>query len=232
MTEKDLNEVYCGKFNWGNGEKTIQDMLAYILGTNTYNNLDDEIKEDLYSHFNNYISKLNGAHAKDVIYLAMQGTRLTEIGNKISVSKERARQIFLKSCRIIRHYMLTTIKNYAVNKEENSEKHDLEEQINKEVLELRDRLEKLKIIRCEIARIEKELETIEPHASSLVMSIEDLNLSTRTYRCLKYNKIRTVYDLTQKTKSDLRKLRNLGVKSCREIERKLDELGLSLKGTY
>lgn len=61
------------------------------------------------------------------------------------------------------------------------------------------------------------------------MPIEELDLSVRSYNCLKRGGINTIYELTLKTADDLLKIRNLGKKSLEEIETKLEELGLSLK---
>jgi len=63
----------------------------------------------------------------------------------------------------------------------------------------------------------------------LEMSIEELELSVRASNGLKRASINTVGDLIQKTREEMSKIRNLGQKSLEEIERKLAELGLSLK---
>jgi len=63
----------------------------------------------------------------------------------------------------------------------------------------------------------------------LEMTIEDLDLSVRSYNCLKRAGINTVYELTQKTEDEMMKVRNLGKKSLEEVENKMAELGLSLK---
>ncbi|NLW22820.1 MAG: DNA-directed RNA polymerase subunit alpha [Tissierellia bacterium] len=63
----------------------------------------------------------------------------------------------------------------------------------------------------------------------LEMTVEELDLSVRSYNCLKRAGINTVDELTQKTEEDLMKVRNLGKKSLEEIQKKLAELGLSLK---
>jgi DNA-directed RNA polymerase subunit alpha len=63
----------------------------------------------------------------------------------------------------------------------------------------------------------------------LEMSIEDMELSVRSYNCLKRAGINTVHDLTNKSKNDMLKVRNLGLKSLDEVEKKLIDLGLSLK---
>ncbi|NMA49811.1 MAG: DNA-directed RNA polymerase subunit alpha [Tissierellia bacterium] len=63
----------------------------------------------------------------------------------------------------------------------------------------------------------------------LEMTVEDLDLSVRSYNCLKRAAINTVDELIQKTVDDMMKVRNLGKKSLEEVEKKLAELGLALK---
>ena len=60
-------------------------------------------------------------------------------------------------------------------------------------------------------------------------TIEELDLSVRSYNCLKRAGINTVFDLTEKTEAEMMKVRNLGRKSLEEVKVKLAELGLSLK---
>jgi DNA-directed RNA polymerase subunit alpha len=74
--------------------------------------------------------------------------------------------------------------------------------------------------------IEKEEEQKD---KILEMTIEELDLSVRSYNCLKRAGINTVEELTHKTVEDMMKVRNLGRKSLEEVENKLKELGLSLK---
>ena len=61
------------------------------------------------------------------------------------------------------------------------------------------------------------------------MSIEDLDLSVRSYNCLKRAGIATVSELTQKSEEDMMKVRNLGKKSLKEVKDKLASEGLSFK---
>lgn len=63
----------------------------------------------------------------------------------------------------------------------------------------------------------------------LEMTVEELDLSVRSYNCLKRAAINTVEELTQRTEEDMMKVRNLGKKSLEEIQNKLAELELSLK---
>jgi DNA-directed RNA polymerase subunit alpha len=63
----------------------------------------------------------------------------------------------------------------------------------------------------------------------LEMTIEELDLSVRSYNCLKRAGINTVQELTDKSEADMMRVRNLGRKSLEEVKNKLAELGLSLR---
>jgi DNA-directed RNA polymerase subunit alpha len=61
------------------------------------------------------------------------------------------------------------------------------------------------------------------------ITVEELNLSVRSYNCLKREGINTVGDLVQKSEAELMDIRNFGQKSIDEVKQKLAELGLSLR---
>jgi DNA-directed RNA polymerase subunit alpha len=63
----------------------------------------------------------------------------------------------------------------------------------------------------------------------LEMAIEELDLSVRSYNCLKRAGIDSVEELTRKTEEDMMKVRNLGKKSLQEVKEKLGALGLALR---
>ena len=63
----------------------------------------------------------------------------------------------------------------------------------------------------------------------LEMTIEELDMSVRSFNCLKRAGIDTVEDLTNRTEEDMIKVRNLGKKSLEEVIQKLHSLGLTLK---
>ena len=69
----------------------------------------------------------------------------------------------------------------------------------------------------------------EVQNKGLVMMIEDLDLSVRSYNCLKRAGIQTVEELTQRTEDEMMRVRNLGKKSLKEVKDKIYDLGLSLK---
>ena len=74
--------------------------------------------------------------------------------------------------------------------------------------------------------VEKEEDQTE---MNLEKSIDELELSVRSYNCLKRAQINTVGDLTQKSEDDMMKIRNLGKKSLDEVRIKLAELGLGFR---
>ena len=73
-----------------------------------------------------------------------------------------------------------------------------------------------------VEKVEKEPDTV------LKMTIEELDLSVRSFNCLKRANINTVEDLVSKTQDEMIKVRNLGRKSLEEVEHKLTMMGLSL----
>lgn len=69
----------------------------------------------------------------------------------------------------------------------------------------------------------------EVQNKGLVMMIEDLDLSVRSYNCLKRAGIQTIEELTQRTEDEMMRVRNLGKKSLKEVKDKLYDLGLNFK---
>ena len=69
----------------------------------------------------------------------------------------------------------------------------------------------------------------ESMAADLALAIEELNMSVRSYNCLKREGIHTVGELVTRSEADLMDIRNFGAKSIDEVKAKLMELGLSLK---
>lgn len=73
---------------------------------------------------------------------------------------------------------------------------------------------------------------VEPINQFIEQPIEELDLSVRSYNCLKRAGISTVYELTQKTEGEMLKVKNLGKKSFKEVKEKLHEIGLTFKGDF
>ena len=76
--------------------------------------------------------------------------------------------------------------------------------------------------------IEKEVVTVEENKYENI-TIEDLDLSVRSYNCLKRANIGTVLELTEKSEEEMMKVKNLGKKSLKEIKEKLQSIGLAFR---
>ena len=87
-------------------------------------------------------------------------------------------------------------------------------------IQLTDSTDKIEIM------VEKEEDQKE---KALEMTIEELELSVRSFNCLKRAGINTVEELTQRSEEDMMKVRNLGKKSLDEVKLKLEELDLGLR---
>ena len=82
----------------------------------------------------------------------------------------------------------------------------------------------------EARKVEIMVEKEETHKEKMLeMTIEELDLSVRSYNCLKRAGINTVADLADMSEPEMLKVKNLGRKSLVEVKDKLDSLGLSLK---
>lgn len=96
---------------------------------------------------------------------------------------------------------------------------------------LRDHVEILADVNLETAKVEEEDEVspVEEKRDLSHKMIEDLELSVRSYNCLKRAGITTVEELTQKTEYEMMHVRNLGKKSLKEVKEKILSLGLSFR---
>jgi len=135
------------------------------------------------------------------------------IGLKEGITGERVNQIVRKTLRRLRSPQKKKILQYG------QEYFDLQENIEHLKVEFRKKIEELKykIANPEIIEINKD---------DLVdySKIENLDLSVRSYNCLKRAGINTIGELTQKTEEEMMRVRNLGRKSLMEIKKKLFEM--------
>ncbi|HGK0197304.1 TPA: DNA-directed RNA polymerase subunit alpha [Streptococcus pneumoniae] len=83
----------------------------------------------------------------------------------------------------------------------------------------------------EIAKSTEVMKEADTESDDRILdrTIEELDLSVRSYNCLKRAGINTVHDLTEKSEAEMVKVRNLGRKSLEEVKLKLIDLGLGLK---
>ncbi len=87
----------------------------------------------------------------------------------------------------------------------------------------------LEVLRTEITGLDGRLRPSDKSLSKTA-DIRDLGLSARSYNALKHNDINTVEDLCLLYESDALRLKNLGMRSVREIKEVLHGMGLKLKG--
>lgn len=156
------------------------------------------------------------------------GLSLQSIAEELNVTKQNIQQILQRALRKFRHpsrrnKVLLGIK-YDDHIKELTEKVELKEKelANKSVL-LRSKIDKLNTVLADLG-FKLKLDTPDEQAE-----ISLLNLSVRSYHCLKRARINTIKELTLMTKEDLKNVRNLGSVGVEEIISKLEKLGFSLK---
>ncbi len=150
---------------------------------------------------------------------------LQQCGKEYGITRERIRQIEAKALRKLRHPTRANMMK-AVPLPELQAKHT-------EYCNLKDEYEWLKKAFESLTAQKAEPGVIVPmaeHASLLAKPIEELDLSIRSYNCLRRNGKDTVRDIVEMTEDELKGVRNLGMKSLVEIKAKLTEYGLVLKG--
>lgn len=107
-----------------------------------------------------------------------------------------------------------------------------EESISLAAKILNDHLELFIDLTNHVSEVEIMVEKEEDKKEKVLeMTIEELDLSVRSYNCLKRAGINSVDELTHKSEEDMMKVRNLGKKSLEEVEHKLAELALGLRNT-
>lgn len=148
---------------------------------------------------------------------------LEETGKRFGVTRERVRQVQIRALKkLMRRKNYFEVGEYAY-KEELAKKEYLSylEEKHKEW----DYEEAKEFVKNYESKHKQEI------AMKAQIGIEDLDLSVRSYNCLRRADIRYLSDLLSKSIEDLMKIRNMGRKSLKEIIDKLDSLGLKLADT-
>lgn len=145
---------------------------------------------------------------------------LEQIGREENITRERVRQITNRIVRKLRHPARLAKMRYG------EEVKKMQDDITSLKKDLAEQLLKYKSIKSKLEQLKEEPELLN-HTE--IFHINWLELSVRSHNCLKRAGITTVGELTQKTRSELLKIRNLGRKSFKEIEQVLEQKGLSLK---
>lgn len=160
------------------------------------------------------------------------GITLEEIGKQLEVSRERVRQLCWLACKKLKHLILNYDKMVERERKLQQEKEQMEklEEHRREIIEIF----RQSGVYNEDMVIEFGTVEVCPSESSylkqtLNTTIEEMDLSVRSFNCLRRAGIQTLEDLTKHTENEMYKVRNLGKKSLREIKEKLLGFGLSFK---
>ena len=170
------------------------------------------------------LSTLTERERRVIEHRAKGRLTLEQVGKLENVTRERIRQIEAKALRKLRHpSRIAKMRAYSYQDVmRHSEEYN---QLLQKVHELE------KIIRMYAKKKinEGEMQELAEKADVSQIPIEELDLSVRSYNCLKRKGINCIGDLLELTLADLQIVRNLGRKSMEEILQKLKERGLELK---
>ena len=187
--------------------------------------LEDEVQSVYLQGIRFAISTLT-EREEDVIKLRFkEGLTLRETGQRQNVTQERVRQIEAKAIRKLRH---PTRKRLMIATPL-SEVQEMQERYNLLSREHELLVKAMELIQGK-ATTPQSIEKMANAAVWMQTELEDLDLSVRTYNCLKRANKNTLRDLVEMRPSDLQKVRNLGRKSFDEVVNTLKRYGLSLKG--
>ena len=155
-----------------------------------------------------------------------------DIGKDYNITRERIRQLEAKGLRKLRHptrmkFLKYGIKGWYLHEKENELQCELTRVVDEltkiaEAITAVDGMDKLMKLAADKERWKKDHPQLD-------MPLEDLELSVRSYNCLKRAGIRTLGDIANSTAYELMHVRNLGRQSFEEIVQKLHEYGLTLK---
>lgn len=226
-TQETIEEIRkCDKEDILNSKDIYPYNALEVVGVKDY-----EINPDIVDNFDKYLTENCTIREETAIRLFYkEGKTLGQIGEHFGLSRERVRQIVCKGMKRMKRF---------VYKYDDLKK---EEEVEKRKTELNNRRQELVQAMRECGLITEDIKvcfgqptfTVDPMdererwINSLI--IEELDLSVRSYNCLRRADIRKVSDLIKLTEEDLIRIRNMGKKSVKEIKEKLHYNGLCLRG--
>lgn len=172
------------------------------------------------------ISTLDTREQQVLIMRYKSGMTLEECGKEMGITRERIRQIEAKAIRKLRHprrfksWFFDTLERYEKEAKENRE-------LKLENITLREKIKRLGALQ---EKLKEEEEKEKKEKNRFNVGIEYLDLSVRSYNCLKKAGINKIADLEHITIGKLIGMRNLGRKSAREVCEKAKEYGINIKG--
>lgn len=204
--------------------------LIDVISGGLCNPVDIATESLLYDRMEYILSLLPDQEKFVIKYIFKNNMSLEEIGKELNLSKVRVRQIKLKAMRKLSHPKYYNMLFDEFDLREHIKKR---EKVNKELsLEL---FKKIYALRTKLDTIDKVLKSVGVDIMDtkdndiLSSSIEELELSVRTYNCLKRAGINTIAELINTSVTELNNVRNLGQKGAKEISEKLANIGYVLK---
>ncbi len=211
-------------------------LLQLDITPESYGNYYNEIIPNFETNFDKAIEKSNLTDREIYCLKAYykEVRNLESVGKYLNITRERVNQIIRKAIRKIEHSgkeLLIQGKDkfelISINEKEEIIK-EFKEKIGYDLI-----IEWIRNHEITEELLELCHSILDAYSDRPIkhedITIEELDLSVRSYKCLKRCNIHTVRDLISKTRDDMMKVRNLGRKSLKEVELKLREMGLSFK---
>lgn len=181
------------------------------------------------------MGNLTGREQEVLTYRFVHGMTYDEIGPLYGVTRERIRQVEAKALRKlrgrrnVRELLQTGITGYW-NKCVNEKAQEIAQRVIEGYKFALDRAYAQRLDdECQRLKSDPEIAKKARQAEMMAMPIENLDLSVRSYNCLKHSNIETVDQLISRSYDELIRIRNLGRRSSQEIVEKLHSMGLHLK---
>ena len=204
--------------------------LIDVISGGLYNPVDITTESLLYDRMEYILSLLPDQEKLVIKHIFKDNMTLEEVGKELKLSKERIRQIEYKAIRKLHH---PKYYNMLFDEFDLREQIKKREKVNKELsLSL---FKKIYELRTKLDAIDKVLKSVGVDIMNtkdndiLSSSIEELELSVRSYNCLKRAGINTIAELINTSITELNNVRNLGQKGVDEISEKLADIGYILK---
>ena len=198
--------------------------------------VENEFEERLIKYFELENCWLNQREQEIIWSFFKDEKTLQKIGDEQFISRERVRQIIAKSVEKLDYFNRKFKWFYDDDKVLEKlvqEKEVKSKQLTSKIIELEELIERARNLYFDenstIREVKEYLESLESDFKGIA-TIDDLDLSVRTYNCLRRSGNARIADLLEKKEDDILKIRNLGKKSFKELKEKLNNLGLKFKG--
>ena len=206
---------------------------------NLYEKIFDKLPEELlvltFDQCEGLIKAINllPERGRDIILgYYKYGNTLDELAEEYSVTRERIRQIIIKNVKKLRH---PSRKTLIINGVKGADVYNLQRKLDVELEKLEQQKAKIQEMEEEISKKEERLgiEAIPYKCRSI--TLDELDISTRSYNCLKRAGLTTVGDIVERFESEesFYKIRNMGQKCAIEVRNKIfEQTGIAIHNEF